>query len=108
MSRQIIRKFGVARVLCVLLAASSVVSAQAQAQEKKPPAPVAKDMANRPVDLDLSRGVQAPPRDTSKLPTTFAGAAKTQPVDPKWGTQLMSMSPPSAAAVTPVTRWAGR
>lgn len=70
----------VGAVLCVLLAASSVVPAQ----EKKSSAPVAKDVANRPVDLDLSRGVQAPPRDTSRLPTTFAGAARTQPVDPDW------------------------
>jgi len=44
-------------------------------------------LIGRPVDLDLSRGVQAPYRDTSKLPTTFAGAAKTQPVDPQWGTR---------------------
>lgn len=83
MSRQVIGKFGVAGALCALLAASSVVSAQEPA--KKPAAPAAVDMANRPVDLDLTRGVQAPPRDASKLPTTFAGAAKTQPVDPKWG-----------------------
>ena len=66
--------------LCVMLAASAAVSAQ----DKKP---VALDLANRPVDLDLSRGVQAPPRDTSKLPTTFAGAAKTQPVNPDWATK---------------------
>jgi len=79
MSRQFSGKHGIAAVLCVLLAASAV------AQDKKSPAPAALDMANRPVDLDLTRGVQAPPRDTSKLPTTFAGAAKTQPVDPKWG-----------------------
>jgi len=32
--------------------------------------------------------VQAPPRDASKLPKTFAEAAKTQPVNPKWGTTL--------------------
>ncbi len=43
------------------------------------------DIAGRPVDLDLKKGVQAPPRDASKLPTTFAEAAKTQPVDAKWG-----------------------
>jgi hypothetical protein len=49
-------------------------------------APVAKDIIGRPVDLDVSKGVRAPPRDASKLPTTFVEAAKTQPVDPKWGT----------------------
>src|SRR5262245_25328171 len=68
-------------VLWVLLAASAVAVAQ-QKPQKEP----AKDLANRPVDLDLTRGVQAPPRDASKLPTTFAEAAKTQPVDAKWGT----------------------
>jgi hypothetical protein len=51
-------------------------------------AAAAKDLIGRPVDLDLKRGVQAPPRDASKLPTTFAEAAKTQPTDPKWGTTL--------------------
>src|SRR5262245_2658691 len=45
-----------------------------------------KDLIGRPVDLDLSKGVQAPPRDTSKLPATFAEAAQTQAVDSKWGT----------------------
>ena len=44
------------------------------------------DLIGRPVDLDLSKGVQPPPRDTAALPTTFAAAAKTQAVDPKWGT----------------------
>jgi hypothetical protein len=48
------------------------------------PAPTA-DRSGRKVDLDLSRGVQIPPRDASKLPTDFAGAAKTQAVDPAWG-----------------------
>jgi hypothetical protein len=42
------------------------------------------DDAGRPVDLDLSRGVQAPPRDASKLPTTFAEAAKTQSINASW------------------------
>jgi hypothetical protein len=46
------------------------------------------DIAGRPVDLDLKKGVQAPPRDASKLPKTFAEAAKTQPVNAKWGTTL--------------------
>jgi hypothetical protein len=45
----------------------------------------AEDLIGRPVDLDVSKGVQAPPRDASKFPSTFAEAAKTQPVDPKWG-----------------------
>jgi len=43
------------------------------------------DLIGRPQDLDFSKGVQAPYRDASKLPSTFAEAAKTQPVDPKWG-----------------------
>jgi hypothetical protein len=43
------------------------------------------DLIGRPADLDLSRGVQAPYRDVAKLPTSFSGAAKTQPVDPRWG-----------------------
>jgi hypothetical protein len=46
----------------------------------------AEDLIGRPIDLDLSKGAQAPPRDTAKLPATFAEAAKTQPVDPKWAT----------------------
>src|SRR5262250_3184829 len=79
MSRKIIG------ILCVALAASAGVSAQEQGK-KAPAPPAAVDMANRPVDLDVTRGVQAPPRDASKLPTTFAGAAKTQPVDASWGT----------------------
>jgi len=29
--------------------------------------------------------VQIPPRDTSKLPATFEGAAKTQASNPNWG-----------------------
>jgi hypothetical protein len=70
------KTFSVAAVLCLALATAAI------AQEK------AKDLANRPVDLDTTKGVQAPPRDVSKLPTTFAGAAKTQPVDPRWGTTL--------------------
>ena len=35
--------------------------------------------------LDLSKGVQLPRRDVSKLPADFVGAAKTQPVNPNWG-----------------------
>jgi hypothetical protein len=51
----------------------------------KPAAGPAEDLIGRPMDLDLSKGVQAPYRDTSKLPSTFVEAARTQPVDPKWG-----------------------
>ena len=64
-------------------------AAAACAQDAKPAPPAssgAVDLIGRPADLDLSKGVQAPPRDTSKLPTTFAAAARTQPSDPKWGT----------------------
>ena len=66
----------------------------ASAQNASPGAPkaesggkaAAEDIIGRPVDLDVSKGVQAPHRDTSKLPATFAEAAKTQPVDAKWST----------------------
>ena len=44
------------------------------------------DLIGRPVDLDLSRGIQAPYRDAARLPATFAEAARTQPVNPKWAT----------------------
>jgi hypothetical protein len=47
--------------------------------------PVAQDLIGRPVDLDVSKGVQAPYRDPSTLPSTFEAAAKTQPSDPAWG-----------------------
>lgn len=53
--------------------------------QKSAAKPTATDLIGRPVDLDLSKGVQAPYRDAAKLPTTFAEAAKTQPEDPKWG-----------------------
>src|SRR5215469_7227020 len=46
-----------------------------------------KDLIGRPVDLDVSKGIQAPYRDVTKLPTTFEAAAKTQPSDPTWGTK---------------------
>jgi len=63
------------------------VAATAAAQNAPAPAPApAEDIVGRPVDLDLSKGVQAPPRDSSKLPTTFAAATATQRVDRKWGT----------------------
>lgn len=74
-----------------LILCGGAIQAFAQTQAPGAPAPAtsgAKDIAGRPVDLDLKRGVQAPPRDASKLPTTFTGAAKTQPVDPKWGTAV--------------------
>jgi hypothetical protein len=67
-------------VVAVLLAFAAAGQASAQRSS------TTTDIAGRPVDLDLTKGVQAPPRDTSKLPTTFAGAAKTQPADAKWGT----------------------
>ena len=77
-----------AGALLLALQAASWVQAQdeySSAPKSKAPA-AAEDIAGRPVDLDLTRGVQAPPRDNSKLPATFAEAAKTQPVDAKWGT----------------------
>ncbi len=75
----------------VLLALGA--AATAAAQDESPAAPKsaaggkapAQDIIGRPADLDLSKGVQAPPRDASKLPASFAEAAKTQPVDAKWG-----------------------
>jgi hypothetical protein len=66
--------FSVVGVLLLLLGAPATSVAQ-----------VGEDLIGRPADLDLSKGVQPPHRDVSKLPTTFAGAAKTQPVDSKWG-----------------------
>jgi len=87
MSRQFIGKCRAAGFLCVLLVASTALSAQQKPSAPAPKEP-AKDLANRPVDLDTTKGVQAPPRDVSKLPTTFAEAARTQPADAKWGTTL--------------------
>ncbi len=69
----------------VLLAAAVACAQNAPAGAAKAPEPVL-DLIGRPVDLDLSRGVQPPYRDTSKLPSTFAGAARTQPADSQWGT----------------------
>jgi hypothetical protein len=66
--------FSVVGFLLLLLGASATSVAQ-----------VGEDLIGRPADRDLSKGVQPPHRDVSKLPTTFAGAAKTQPVDSKWG-----------------------
>jgi len=72
-----------------VLLASAIVGAQgARTSAAKTAAEPAVDLIGRPVDLDLSRGVHAPYRDTSKLPSTFDGAAKTQPVDPQWGTRV--------------------
>jgi hypothetical protein len=82
MSWQISGKYCVAGTLCVLLAASAAAPAQ-QGSKEGP-----KDLIGRPADLDTTKGVQVAPRDASKLPTTFAEAAKTQPADAKWGTTL--------------------
>jgi hypothetical protein len=75
------RGFVVGALLLTLEAAAPCVAQNGSAEQPK-----AADLIGRPVDLDLSKGVQAPYRDTAKLPTTFAAAAKTQPVDPTWGT----------------------
>jgi hypothetical protein len=76
------------RILIPMLLAAAVAGAQdAPASAPKAAKEPAEDLIGRPVDLDLSRGVQPPYRDTSKLPATFAGAAKTQPVDLQWGTR---------------------
>ncbi|HTB64672.1 MAG TPA: hypothetical protein VK727_00495 [Steroidobacteraceae bacterium] len=72
----------------------SILAAAPSLAQKPPPAATkatsggegpGTDLIGRPVDLDLSKGVQAPFRDTSKLPASFAEAAKTQPVNSKWG-----------------------
>ena len=68
--------------VCFLL----LQAAAAQDASKAKPAAAAQDLIGRPADLDLSKGVQPPPRDASKLPTTFEAAANAQPVDPRWGT----------------------
>lgn len=78
-------RLGVLLAMASTAAIAQTAPAPANAGAKSS-APVAKDIIGRPVDLDLTRGVQAPPRDASKLPTTFEAAAKTQPVDSKWGT----------------------
>ena len=67
----------------VSLVSLAAVAADVQSAPAAKPAPV--DLIGRPADLDLSRGVQAPPRDASRLPTSFEAAAQSQPVDPKWG-----------------------
>jgi hypothetical protein len=73
--------------ITVLLAPALACAQAAPASAPKVAPQPAEDLIGRPVDLDLSRGVQAPYRDASKLPATFVEAAKTQPVDPQWGTR---------------------
>jgi hypothetical protein len=87
--RRLTATTGLAVALMSSLALSS--AAWSQATPAKPsgqtgefaPAPKT-DRAGRKVDLDLTHGVQVPPRDIDKLPTTFEGAAKTQAVDSNW------------------------
>jgi hypothetical protein len=67
------------RHVCVAFIGLVLTASVARAQS-------ARDLIGRPVDLDVSRGVQAPARDPARLPTSFAEAAKTQPANPKWGT----------------------
>ena len=75
------------RVLPLLLLATAAVAQDRSGTTPQTAKEPAEDLIGRPVDLDLSRGVQAPYRDPSKLPATFVEAAKTQPVDPRWGTR---------------------
>src|SRR5690348_9339479 len=74
-------------VLGTAVAQDEYASKSPPSDSVRDPSAGAKDLIGRPVDLDLKRGVQAPPRDASKLPTTFAAAAKTQPTNPNWGAQ---------------------
>ncbi len=74
-----------ARVVAVCVAFATPVGLAANKADSSA-APPAEDILGRPADLDVSKGVQAPHRDAAKLPATFAEAAGTQPVDPKWGT----------------------
>ncbi len=66
-------------VICCLILLCGVAASSAKYADQP------EDLIGRPADLDLSKGVQAPHRDVTKLPATFAGAAKTQPADPQWG-----------------------
>jgi hypothetical protein len=78
----------IAAALCAILVAAPSVAQQPSSGATKAATGAegpGTDLIGRPVDLDLHKGVQAPPRDNSKLPTTFADAAKTQPVNPQWG-----------------------
>jgi len=80
-------------VLCLMLQTAAAGAQTAPANPQSAPANAPRsgaraaptDLIGRPADLDLSKGVQAPARDPSKLPTTFAEAVKTQPRDPNWG-----------------------
>jgi hypothetical protein len=82
------RKAVVATAISLMLAAGAAVAQDATrgTAKGKPGGPTATDLIGRPVDLDLAKGVQPPFRDNAKLPTSFAEAAKTQAVNPKWGT----------------------
>ncbi len=83
-----IQTASIAAGVLVALGCCSAACAQGTAgSAPRAAAPRAEDLIGRPVDLDLSKGVQAPYRDVSKLPTSFEDAAKTQPVDPAWGTR---------------------
>lgn len=87
-------KAGAAGVLAFVLAAAAGVAFAQNAATPAPapaapkPRPPAEDIIGRPADLDLTRGVHAPPRDAAKLPASFVEAAKTQPTDPNWDKQL--------------------
>ena len=78
----------VATAISLMLAAGAAVAQDATrgTAKGKSGGPTATDLIGRPVDLDLTKGVQPPFRDNAKLPTSFAEAAKTQAVNPKWGT----------------------
>lgn len=81
--------FGAAVLVLMLGVVGSSVAQDESPRAQKAVSKVgatAQDLLGRPVDLDLSKGVQPPARDASKLPATFAEAAKSQPVNPKWGT----------------------
>ena len=82
------RKAVIAAAIGLILVASTALAQDAARGTAKgnPGRPADTDLIGRPVDLDLTKGVQAPFRDNAKLPATFAEAAKTQPVNPKWGT----------------------
>ncbi|HTX52757.1 MAG TPA: hypothetical protein VMD08_05070, partial [Candidatus Baltobacteraceae bacterium] len=77
---------GFTAALCLTIAAAAPSLAQGAAPPAATGEASSTDLIGRPTDLDLTRGVQPPYRDASKLPTTFTEAARTQPVDPKWGT----------------------
>ena len=72
-------------LLAALPAAAQVGKAAPSGQKGEFADAPSADRSGRKVDLDLSHGVQIPKRDASTLPTDFAGAAKTQPVNATWG-----------------------